>query len=237
MKRRDFVKLCAGTIALVYAKPQLLAANNSDIKLYNRVLLTTADGKPLSASSLKPEESYIFNYPYVSTPCLLLNLGKPVKAKTLSSGSGKSPAAISWPGGVGKQESVLAFSAICTHQFSYPTKQISFIAYDANKSKVANRERTIVCCAHQTVFDPEQGAAAISGPTKIPLTTIVLEYDKSKDHIYAVGSLGKEVYDEFFRSFKRDLIEQYGRGKSKQQAESKVVVMRQSEYSKQVTLC
>ena len=34
-----------------------------------------------------------------------------------------------WPGGVGAQRGIVAYSAICSHRLTYPTRQISFISY------------------------------------------------------------------------------------------------------------
>lgn len=229
MERRDFVKICAGAVAWVYAKPDLLAANMTGAQTHNRVLLSDNTGKPLLASSLDTSDAYIFHYPYVSTPCFLINLGKAVPAQSINGEK--------WPGGVGKQQSVVAFSAICSHQFSYPTKKIAFINYNPNKTKVADSAQTIVCCAHQTVFDPSKGAQVITGPTKVPLTTIVLEYDQSKDQLYAVATMGKDYYGDFFRAYKRDLIDLYGRGKAKHKVENNSVALLHSAYTTQKALC
>jgi len=36
--------------------------------------------------------------------------------------------------GVGARHSLVAYSAICAHKLSYPTREISFISYRAEKS-------------------------------------------------------------------------------------------------------
>ena len=97
-------------------------------------------------------------------------------------------------------QSVVAFSAICSHQFSYPTKKISFINYQHGKSKFAERDQVIVCCAHQSAFDPAQGAKVVAGPATIPLTTIMLEYEESTDQLHAIGTMGNDQYKDFFRA-------------------------------------
>jgi len=238
MERRDFIKLCSGTVAVVCARPELLLANDLSVQKHNRVLLTTKAGKPLKASSLKTTDSYLFHYPYVSTPCFLINLGKTVKGLTISSNDEQSANAnYQWQGGVGKQQSVVAFSAICTHQLSYPGNKISFISYNLEKTKTADHPQSIVCCAHQTVFDPSQGGTALAGATKVPLISVVLEYDSASDHLYAVGTVGKDIFSEFFRAYKSELNEQFGRGKAKEKVAEKTTVQLHEEFSAQIARC
>lgn len=233
MKRREFVKLCGSALALVYANPNLLASPSAQQKAYNKALLVDKNGKPLKASTLKTGVSYIFSYPYVGTPAFLIDLGNKVDSQTV-----KSPtSSYQWPGGVGAKHSIVAFTSICSHQFSYPTKAISFVSYSHGKSKAAERDKVIVCCAHQTIFDPTQGASAISGPTKKPLTTIVLEHDAASDHLHAVATLGDEQFQDFFRAYKRDLIQAYGRGKAKEKVENNTQVVTLEEYSAQLIQC
>ena len=82
MKRRGFVKLCATAAAVVGANPDLLAQPGGQIKKYERVLLVDAEGAPITADALEVGESYVFDYPYTTTPCFLLNLGKPTARDT-----------------------------------------------------------------------------------------------------------------------------------------------------------
>ena len=233
MKRREFVKLCGSALAMVYANPNLLATELAKSSPYNKALLVGKDAKPIKASALASGTSYLFHYPYIGTPAFLINLGKKVAARTIKNPS----SSYQWPGGVGATQSIVAFTAICSHQFSYPTKSISFLNYQHGKSKFAERDQVIVCCAHQTAFDPTQGASVISGPTKKPLTTIILEHEPSSDNLYAVGTLGEEQYSEYFRAYKRDLIQAFGRGKAKQAVEKTTKVVTMEEYSSQRILC
>jgi len=233
MKRREFVKLCGSAIALVYANPNLLAKPSSKAISYKKVLLVDNAGKPIKASMLKAGSAHIFHYPYVGTPAFLINLGNSVDAQTVNG----ADSSYQWPGGVGANKSIVAFSAICSHQFSYPSKSISFINYQADKSKVAGKDHVIVCCAHQTVFDAQRGASVVSGPTKKPLTSILLEHDAKTDQLYAVATLGEEQYRDFFRAYKRDLIQAFGRGKAKQEVEKNSHVVSMEEYTSQRVQC
>src|SRR5205085_2813379 len=99
-------------------------------QLYTRARLVDSSGRPLRAAAVPVERNLIFNYPYAATPCFLLNLGKPVPEAQLKTGDDKT---YTWQGGVGKERSIVAYSAICAHKLSYPTKDISFISYRSAK--------------------------------------------------------------------------------------------------------
>jgi hypothetical protein len=125
MKRRDFIGICAAAGALG-AHP-VFGAGDLRPRFYTRVQLVDQPGRPLRASALAPNRNYIFHYPYESTPCFLLNLGKPaVQRVTLKTETGGT---YEWPGGVGPGNSIVGYSAICAHRLTYPTRQISFISY------------------------------------------------------------------------------------------------------------
>ena len=129
MERREFVSFCVASAAAA-AAPAVAA--DSQPRLYSRSRLVDAKGAPILGKSIPPERNLIFNYPYAATPCFLLNLGRPASAAThLQTASKQSYA---WHGGVGPSRSIVAYSAICAHKLTYPTKDISFISYRAEKS-------------------------------------------------------------------------------------------------------
>ena len=79
MKRREFVKLCASAVAGVSASPELLGEDKRELHFYERVALIDGyNHEPVRASSLEVGETYLFHYPFVSTPCFLIDLGQPV---------------------------------------------------------------------------------------------------------------------------------------------------------------
>jgi len=236
MKRRNFIKMCSSALALVYASPKVLAQGLGGAQLYDRVLLTDKNGKPLKASSLKKTTPYVFHYPFAGTPCFLIDLGKKLEAAKIA-GTKSQESTFDWPGGVGKNQSIVAFSAVCSHLFSYPSKKRSFINFQNGKSNIAGTSMMITCCAHQSVFDPAQGAKVVAGPATRPLTTIVLEYDIATDRIYAMGVIGKEYYRDFFRAYKRELNEEYGRGTPKQTVQGKSEVVLMTEFSEKQFKC
>ena len=55
---------------MVGANADLIAQTAGPIKKYERVLLVDETGAPITSESLNVGESYIFNYPYATTPCL-----------------------------------------------------------------------------------------------------------------------------------------------------------------------
>ncbi|HEX7219659.1 MAG TPA: twin-arginine translocation signal domain-containing protein [Burkholderiales bacterium] len=195
MERRDFIKFCAASAAALGA-PEVGA--DARVHLYSRARLVDEKGAPLRAAAIPANRNFIFHYPYAATPCFLLNLGKPVKPVQLKTVAGE---AYEWRGGVGTRQSVVAYSAICAHRMSYPTKDISFISYRTEKSARNKLANVIHCCSEHSQYDPAQGARVLAGPAPQPLAAILLEHDPGTDEIHAVGTLGGEMFNEFFQKF------------------------------------
>lgn len=194
MQRRDFLTALAASWTAPCLDPgDLLAALPPDAERhsYPRALLTDATGAPLRAASLAVERNYIFHYPYATTPCFLLDLGQAAPA----------PASGAWPGGVGPKRSLVAYSAICSHKLTYPTRDISFISYRSQASPQNRHARVIHCCSEHSQYDPAQGARVLTGPAPHPLAAILLEHDPKRDALYATGTLGPEMFDAFFEKY------------------------------------
>lgn len=219
MERRTFIKLCSSAAVVLGTRPELLWAGGATQKDYKRVALVDGAGSPFKISALAGSDGFIFHYPYQSTPAMLMDLGRRVDS------------------GVGPSGGIVAFTAICSHQFAYPTAKLSAINYHPGKSSTSGREQTISCCLHGSAFDPAQAGKVIAGPAPKPLTAIVLEYDAASGGLIATGTRGAEIYPEFFKAFKRDLRDQYGRSGYKQEAEGKSKVIAAAEYSAQKVNC
>ena len=205
MERRDFIKLCASSAA---ACSLPVDAADARAHLYARSLLVTADGKPLRAGAIPAKQNLIFHYPYASTPCFLLNLGKPAQpGASLKTADNRS---YQWSGGVGPARSVVAYSAICAHKLTYPTREISFISFRAEKSPGNRIADVIHCCSEHSQYDPAQGARVVAGPAPQPLAAILLEWDAAKDETYAVGTLGGEMFNQFFAKYEFRLAMEMG---------------------------
>jgi len=195
MQRRDFIKFCAASAAAT--GPSLPA--DASPTLYARAPLVGPDGRPLKASAIPVERNLIFHYPFASTPCFLLNLGRPAKASAqLRTADQRS---YEWKGGVGPRHSVVAYSAICAHQLAYPTREISFISYRVEKSARNKLGNVIHCCAEHSQYDPADGARVLAGPAPQPLAAILLDYDAGSDGLAAVGTLGGEMFNQFFAKY------------------------------------
>ena len=216
MQRRGFLGTCATLATAMGSLPATLsAAARSPLKHYHRVQLSDTDGRALKATDLTVGESYVFNYPFVTTPAFLLDLGRPVEHnEPLYTEDG---ARYTWPGGVGPNRSLVAFSAICAHKMTHPAKSVSFINYRHNAVSFRDRQKTLVkrdgviyCCSEKSVYDPAQGARVLGGPAKQPLCTILIEHDATTDGLYALGSFGGEMFEKFFATFSVRLQLEWG---------------------------
>jgi Rieske Fe-S protein len=202
----------------------------AETKNFNRVKLVDGDGNPLKASKLNSDEAYIFHYPYKSTPCFLISLGTKAPGMKMQADDGE----YEWKGGIGPNGSLVSYSAICAHQLSYPTKEHSPISYTGgNVSKLAGKGGMIVCCEHDRVYDPSHGGKMVVTTKEAtqPLAAIVIEHDAGTDEIYAVGVAGGLLYDEFFRSYKRALLAEYGPGGAKEEVKDAAPTTLMSKYT------
>ena len=240
-KRRKFIEICvvgAAPCAAMAAAPAPSISQSATVPLaarkYNRVKLVDADGKAIKAKSLKAHHNYVFNYPYASTPCFLLNLDKALEDKVnLKAEAGNT---YDWQGGVGAAKSIVAYSAICAHKLAYPTSQVSFISYRPKPSKASARGQVISCCADKSVYDPFLGAKVISGPATQPLAAILLEHDAKTDALYAVGIFGGEKFNEFFQKYDFKLSMEMG-AKAKEVVTATTTLSDLAVYSTQTAQC
>jgi len=231
VKRRDFVQACAASAACA-----ALPASSAEraVRLYSRARLVDEHGEPIRLDALAQDVTYVFDYPFVATPCFLIRLDRPTPpAADLRMENGQS---YRWEGGVGPQRSVVAYSAICAHKMTYPTKQVSFIGYRAAPSPVAPSGRVITCCSDRSVYDPSNGARVVSGPAPQPLAAILLEHDAKANEVWAVGTYGGDKFDEFFRKYDFRLQLDVG-PRARNAVEGTAVVRELTRYSSQWAQC
>ncbi|MCL4799704.1 MAG: twin-arginine translocation signal domain-containing protein [Burkholderiales bacterium] len=206
MERREFMRACA--LGAAAATLPGIAQGNVEPRMYGRARLTDANGAPLKSRGVPVNTNLIFHYPFAATPCFLLNLGKPVKASArLRTADEKT---YQWPGGVGAQSSIVAYSAICSHRLTYPTRDISFISYRAEPTPTSRYARVIHCCSEHSQYDPAGGAKVLAGPAPQPLAAILLEHDRERDELWAVGTLGGEMFNDFFAKYEFRLAVEHG---------------------------
>ncbi len=233
MERRDFLVLCA-TACGSGALPAHSEAGLQP-RRYARARLVQADGAPLRAGALVVQRNYIFHYPYAATPCFLLDLGKPAgpaaALKTAQAGR------YDWPGGVGTRQSIVAYSAICAHQLTYPTKDLSFISYRSQPTPHSRLAQVIHCCSEHSQYDPAAGARVLAGPAPQPLAAILLEYDAATDGLHAVGTLGGEMFNEFFAKYEFKLAMEMGRSQTRVEAGATVAVTELDNFCRQQVRC
>ncbi|MBW8469184.1 MAG: hypothetical protein K0M67_13030 [Thiobacillus sp.] len=171
-------------------------------RAYGRVLLVDELGDPLKASALKAQTNYVFHYPFEATPVFLLDLGKPAMPTSLRT---RGQQTYQWPGGVGPARSLVAFSAICAHKLVYPTRDLSFISFRKgaalNPQTPSKGNDLIHCCADHSQYDPARGAQVLGGPAEQPLCAVLLEHDAKADTLTATGTLGGELFDDFFKKY------------------------------------
>lgn len=203
MDRREFVESCAlGTGTLAAALTGGAWALDARPRSYGRVLLVDELGDPLRASALKAQTNYVFHYPFEATPVFLLDLGKPAMPTSLRT---RGQQTYQWPGGVGPARSLVAFSAICAHKLVYPTRDLSFISFRKgaalNPQTPSKGNDLIHCCADHSQYDPARGAQVLGGPAEQPLCAVLLEHDAKADTLTATGTLGGELFDDFFKKY------------------------------------
>lgn len=233
MERRGFLEACAlisGGAALAHAR---VVQGASAPRRYARTRLVDIHGSPIRASGLAAETNYVFHYPFAATPCFLLRLPRP--AATPAALRREDGGRYEWPGGVGPDRSIVAFSAICAHKLAYPTREVSFIRYQRDRSATSGGS-VIHCCADHSVYDPTQGARVVSGPAPQPLAAIVLEHDVAKDELHALGTVGAEQFDAFFRKYEFKLGIEYG-GRSRAPVDGTTVVRELAQYCRNTIQC
>jgi Rieske Fe-S protein len=233
MERRKFLGSCVAASGAV-GLPALSSWANVPPRHYDRARLVDTHGAPLKARALAAETNYVFHFPFAGTPCFLLDLGRPVDAPaTLRREDG---ATYAWQGGVGPSRAIVAFSAICAHKLAYPTRDVSFIRYQPQRSATSDA-RVIHCCADHSVYDPANGARVLAGPAPQPLAAILLEYDAATDELTAMGTVGPEQFDAFFGKYEFRLALEHGQGKARRPVGATTVVRELAQYCKQTIQC
>jgi arsenite oxidase small subunit len=238
MQRRSFIKVCGIAAALTGLERRLAhAADGKELGPFARVRLVDDRGRPLRAQELSDRDAYVFRYPYQSTPCFLIKLRRPAAAATLTT---EAQQRYDWRGGAGPDRTIVAFSAICAHQLSYPSKFASAINYYSRSdpdTRSGPGAGLIMCCAHGSIYDPSQGAKVVAGPAPQPLAAVTLEYEPASDGLYAAGVIGGAPYEGFFKAYRAELLSDYGPGVARQFVEGTAVAVPMPAYTKTQLHC
>ncbi|MEM0257185.1 MAG: Rieske iron-sulfur protein SoxL2 [Saccharolobus sp.] len=223
--RRKFLKglvigIAAATVVGVIPGLRVLVPPITQASAFPKSLLVDTSGNPIKASSIPVNSPIItiFEYPLTGEPNFLLNLGdennNPVQippTDVLVPQTGKT---YKFPGGVGPNKSIVAYSAICQHLgctppyiHFYPPNYVTSAQLTAPEpdtltaaallsAKKANIPAIFHCDCHGSTYDPYHGAAVLTGPTVRPLPAVILEWDSSTDYLYALGAIGVATYPE-----------------------------------------
>ena len=227
---------------MVSARPEALAQSQQFLRPYDPALLVHADGSPVRADGLTTGQCYVFHYPYITTPCFLIDLGRPaVPDGPLATEDGSS---YEWSGGVGPGGSVVAFAAICAHKMTHPARAVSFInyrheevGYQDTDERRERRERVIYCCSERSVYDPARGARVLGGPAPQPLAAIALSHAPEEDTLRAIGTFGGEMYDKFFEEFRFRLELEFETSDLRRRVNGQSKVLAIEEYSRTRVHC
>jgi len=216
---------------LAYQLSSLSRTANATNEPHPRSALIYEDNLPVTEDSLAPGTSHIFSYPFVTTPCFIVRLNSAAKKND------------NWHGGVGGDETIVAFSAICSHKMSHPAKPISHINYRSEKITFYDsegvqqeRDQLISCCSERSVYDPTDGATVLSGPAPVPLAAISLEIGDN-GQLFATGSTGADQYDRFLEKFGFRLAMEYGVTDIRARVGKQTVATLASEFSSQQIRC
>ena len=240
--RRGFNKLCLSVLPFLTAGVPRFASGKAVSRRYHRVKLVDSSNNPIHTADLRVGKSYIFHYPYITTPCFLINLGKSMtEYSKLATEDGRK---YEWRGGVGPNNNVVAYSAICAHMMTHPAKAVSFINYrhDAVNFKNLKKAQTqqsqvIYCCSEKSVYDAANGARVLGGPARQPLAVILLEFDSQQDAYYVVGTRGGEMFDKFFDEFGYRLALEYKTNDIRFEVRQQASVLSLEEYCENQVLC
>lgn len=238
--RRGFMQFCAGLVAGLQAARPALA--DDTLTPFPRVKLVDEAAHGISPSALAAGTGYLFHYPYITTPCFLLRLERPVATDVaLETEDGRH---YRWQGGVGPEHSVVAYSAICAHRMNYPAKSVSFINYRSDpvtfvgrNSETLKRGGIIYCCSERSVYDAAAGARVLGGPAPQPLAAIRLEHDTDEDVLYANGVYGGALFQRFFQAFAMRLSLEFETTDVQRPVGATTPVRRVDEYSRNRILC
>ena len=182
--RRNLLKLAAvagvlgigvgGAVggALQYVQPPVVGIGS-----YPKTQLIDIDGSPLTVDKVQAEydvttaDLYLFNYPLRNEPNFLLNL---------------SPKATNVPYGIGTNNSIVAYSAICQH-LGCPAPALSYYPPGTCPKTFGSLTFYIHCSCHGSTYDVTNGASNLTGPAVLPLPQVILEADPVTREISATG--------------------------------------------------
>jgi arsenite oxidase small subunit len=234
MERRSFLRGCALASGAIALSSRERSFADAAPRYYAKTRLVDIHGESVRIGALAEDTNFVFHYPYAATPCFLLKLGK--RAAAANDLRREDGATYSWQGGIGPGRNLVAFSAICAHKLAYPTRDVSFIRFQKDRSATSSGN-VIHCCADHSVYDPAAGARVVAGPAPQPLAAIVLAHDAARDELFALGTIGPEQFDAFFVKYDVRLSLEYGANRGRAPMPDTTVVRELENYCKTTIRC
>ena len=198
-----------------------------------------SEDKIAKLSSLPVGQAFLFHYPLVCTPALLINLGQsapPLHAIRYRIGLNEE-GQHNWHGGAGPNQSIVAFSAICPHDLTYNTRELALMSYHHRKSGYyVPQDRVITCCSHGTAYDAAKGGQPIMGPAKKPLGSVPLLYDKAEGSFAPAPLQGYSVIPAFLNKHRKTLRRDFGKS-YKSEAKGKIILTPLEKFSAKTVTC
>ena len=188
LDRREFLKavIVASVAAEVASLLDILKfgiAPEAGVSKFLTLQLVDANGNLVTASSL-PQDSFtiiLFPYPLENETNLLIRL--PTSAS----------------GGVGPNNDIVAFSAICQHLGCVPPSLRYWPSGQVPPAVASTWASSawkgfIYCACHGSIYDPSQGAKVLAPPAPRPLPQGVLAWDPKTDYLYIQKMVGPTIY-------------------------------------------
>ena len=205
--KRNFLKLMVTASIVAGAGLSLgvvlksLTPPQAGIASFPSLKLVDSNGNPLLASSLSVNNpnALQFNYPLQGTPNNILNVGDasgtPIKISSTQVTVPADGSKYSSYAGVGKDQSIVAYSAICQH-LGCVFPELRFYPNGVESITVGSESYTGVfhCLCHGSTYDPESGASVLTGPTTHPLPMVKLVWDPSTDELSVSNMVGPTIY-------------------------------------------
>ncbi|MCL4350727.1 MAG: Rieske 2Fe-2S domain-containing protein [Candidatus Thermoplasmatota archaeon] len=158
---------------------------------------------PLKVSqfAVMSPQVWVYYYPLSDEPNFLIKFPDPVPAVPVDIDA--TGQIFNSPPGVGPNNSLVSFSAICQHLgcippiiHYYPPNSISQLPSNVQSSLSAENKKygVIHCNCHGSTYDPFKGASIITHPTQRPLPNVVLSYNSITDSVFAKKLVGPTVF-------------------------------------------
>ncbi len=125
---------------------------------------------------------------------------------------------------MGPARAIVAFSAICAHKLAYPTRDVSFIRYQPQRSATSDAQ-VIHCCADHSVYDPAGGARVLVGSGAAAARGHPARLRRRDRRARrASARVGAEQFDAFFGKYEFRLALEHGQGKARRPVGATTVV-------------